>query len=425
MHICMDSHVEHMIKLLRKTLHTRRLNQDWLHMARPNQREPEGAWRIWLILAGRGFGKTRTGAETIRKWVLEGRSRRVCLLGHTLYDAQHVMVEGISGLHSISRPQDRIRYTPHTHKLCWPNGARADCFSAESDHHLRGPQFDSAWIDELTKFSDPERTFHQLMFGLRLGTNPKVIITTTPTPCPFLRQLMRRSDVVVTRGTTFENAAHLSESYIENLKATYEGTRLGAQEIYGMVLEGDEDALWVTQNIQYTQTIPPLTHCIVALDPAVTHHKESAESGIIVVGRDAEGKGYVLQDYSGVFSPTQAVAKAVQAMNTHNAHAIVAEINNGGDFIQDLIKVNHPNVRYIPVRANKSKYARAQPIAALYEQKRIYHLACFPKLEEQMLTYTPKSTVSPDRLDALVWGLHTLFCSQKTLGIRQPKIWMV
>ena len=421
----MSAPIERIIQVLRKTVHARHAKQDWSLLARPNQREPEGHWRIWLILAGRGFGKTRTGAETVRKWVLEQGYRRVCLLGHTLYDTQHVMVEGVSGLYSTQHPQEGLRYTPHHGKLCWPNGARADCFSAESDHHLRGPQFDSAWIDELTKFSDPERTFHQLMFGLRLGTHPKVIITTTPTACPFIRKLMNRSDIVVTRGSTFDNAQNLSESYIENLRATYEGTRLGAQEIHGMILEGEEEALWHTRNIQYLTTPPPLTECIVALDPAVTQNHHSAESGIIVVGRDAEGKGYVLQDYSGTFSPTQAVKQAVQAMENHGADALVAEINNGGDFIHDLIKVNHPGIRYIPVRAHKSKYARAQPIAALYEQKRIYHLSCFAQLEEQMLTYTPKSTVSPDRLDALVWALHTLFFGQQTLRARTPQVWMI
>lgn len=419
------SNIDQLIKTLKKTLHSRNPFPSWNTIARSNQQEPQGSWRIWLILAGRGFGKTRTGAETVRKWIVEKRYNRVCLLGHTLYDVQNVMVEGVSGLYSISRIEDRVKYLPHQRSLRWEHGARADFFSAESDHHLRGPQFDSAWIDELGKFSDPERTFHQLMFGMRLGVCPKIVITTTPTSCHFLRTLLQRTDVVLTQGSTFENSNNLSEAYIETLKQNYEGTRLGAEEIHGVLLTADENALWVPQNIQYCSQMPEIVQCFVALDPAVTHNYNSAESGIIVVGKDAQGAGYVIQDYSGVFSPNQAVMKAVQAMKTHNAQGIIAEVNNGGDFIRDLLNVHYPKTPFIPVRATKHKYARAQPIAALYEQKRIYHMACFPKLEEQMLHYTPKSTVSPDRLDALVWGLHTIFCAKKIHQFKQPKIWMV
>ncbi|ETZ05498.1 terminase large subunit domain-containing protein [Holospora undulata] len=414
---------EDLNRILKRTLDSRTASS-WDRLARPSQKEPFGDWRIWLILAGRGFGKTRTGAETIRKWAIKTGYRHICLLGNTFQDVQKVMVEGPSGLHSISRPEDGLIYLPHKKRVVWGNGAKADFFSATSFYQLRGPQFDSAWIDELGKFSNPEEVFHQLMLGLRLGKHPRVIITTTPRPCAFLHKLLNRSDVVLTRGATFENAKNLSPSYIDDIKQTYEGTRLGAQEIYGTLIEQNEQALWSQKNILYCSKIPPLSKCFVALDPAVTHNKTSGESGIIVVGKDAQGVGYVLQDYSGIFSPTKMISTAVHAMQTHKAQAIVAEVNNGGDFIQELLHISYPNRRFIPVRANKSKYCRAQPIAALYEQKRIYHVRCFPELEEQMMRYTPKDTVSPDRLDALVWGIHLLFFSLQG-DPKTPRIWTI
>ncbi|ETZ06789.1 hypothetical protein P618_201081 [Holospora obtusa F1] len=416
------SNFENLVHVLKKTLTLRHLSSSWDHLARDSQKEPLGDWKIWLILAGRGFGKTRTGAETIRKWVIEKGYKRVCLLGNTLQDVQKVMVEGVSGLYTICRPNDGAHYRCHQKKIVWSNHAQADFFSATSYYQLRGPQFDSAWIDELGKFAHPEEAFHQLMFGLRLGKDPKVIITTTPRPCAFLHKLLKRPDVVLTRGSTFENAQNLSCSYIQDLKNTYEGTRLGAQEIYGALVEQDERALWRSQDIAYCSVLPSLERCFVAIDPAVTYHESSGESGIIVVGKDAQGFGYVLQDYSGIFSPSKMITVAMQAVQAHNAYAIIAEVNNGGDFIQELLHVTYPNQRFIPVRATKSKYSRAQPIAALYEQKRIYHAHCFPILEEQMMRYTPEDKISPDRLDALVWGLHFLFYAPQS-ETRTPRIW--
>lgn len=403
---------------------------DWSIQARPQQLPPKGNWRIWLILAGRGFGKTRTGAETIRWWATNGVYRRICLLAHHHDDARKVMVEGPSGLLSISPSWEGVTYSASRRMLSWPGGAKAFMYSASAPQQLRGPQFDAAWIDELAKFPDIETVWDQLMFSLRLGNMPRLVITTTPTPCAFLKELMGREDVHITTGTTFDNAHNLASGYLETLKKRYCNTRIGLQEIEGKVLEDDvPDALWKGHVLKdvllpLDQEPPPLSRVVVAVDPAVTHHANSDETGLIVAGTDAKGHAYVLEDLSGKWSPSQWGSKAVEAYHRHQADRVLAEVNNGGDLVEKLIHAVDATVSFKAVRASRGKHIRAEPIAALYEQNRVTHLKHFPELVEQMLTFTTKSGKSPDRLDALVWALTELCLVQKKQSKKnRPQVW--
>ncbi len=384
---------------------------DWDAHAREGQKVPKGPWRIWLILAGRGFGKTRTGAETIRKWVQEKSCRRICLLGNNMDEVRKVMIEGNSGLLAVSAPEEKVVYEPSKRQLTWPCGAMALGYSAHSPQCLRGPQFDAAWIDELAKFEYDQQAWDQLMMALRLGSNPRVIITTTPRPTPLIKQLLERNDVCVTRGTTWDNASNLPKPYLEMLNHRYAGTAFAAQELQGLVIENQGQGLWKRDMIVHQNTPKSFRRIIVAIDPAVSEQHDRAETGIVVAGMDDQGMGYVLDDCSGRFSATQWIKRAVSAYEHHGADRIIAEINNGGDMVQHLLHSFFPNVPYQSVYATRSKRARAEPIAALYEQKRVVHCGYFHELEEQMLS--PSGTLS-DRKDALVWALYSLFFSNQS-----------
>ena len=387
----------------------------WAKVARPNQLPPEGDWRIWLILAGRGFGKTRTGAETIRLWVQEERYFRIGLIAENEGECRRVMVEGPSGLLNIYPPKERPLYEPTKRSLTWPNGAIATCYSADTYEQLRGPQYDAAWIDELAKFHYDQQLWDQLTFGLRLGSHPRIIITTTPRPNKLLKKILKSSDVVVTRGTTFENAQNLAAPFLSYIKENYESTRLGRQELYAELLEETEGALWTPQLIERARDsyLPQaLKRLIIAVDPAVTQHKSSDETGIIVAGITDEGIGVVLEDLSMKGSPNQWICKVIETYKRLNADRIVAEVNNGGDLIEQLLRTYEASLSYKALRATRGKVMRAEPIAALYEQGKVWHAASFPQLEEQLCTYVPcASTQSPDRLDALVWALTELMFS--------------
>ena len=389
----------------------------WSKNARPEQRVPPGDWRIWLILAGRGFGKTRMGSETIRQWVQEKRYQRICLLGDCSDDVRKVMIEGASGLLAISPPWEGLVYEPSKRQLTWPSGAIAMGYSASAPQQLRGPQFDAAWIDELAKFEQDQDAWDQLMMGLRLGHNPRVIITTTPRPTPLIKQLLQRPDVVVTRGTTWDNARNLPKTYVDMLQSRYAGTALGAQELDGLVVENQGEGLWKADMIVHQKHPKHLMRIVVAIDPAVSNGENSAETGIIVAGMDDAGMGYVLEDLSGRFSATQWMHKAVEAYNRHGADRIIAEVNNGGDIVGHLLHSLFPNVPYHGVHATRSKNARAEPIAALYEQKRVVHCDYFHELEQQMIRL---SRPLSDRMDALVWALSALFFDDPT-----PRIMIV
>jgi phage terminase large subunit-like protein len=279
----------------------------WDRVARPSQRIPEGNWHTWLILAGRGFGKTRTGAETIRQWVMQGDYRHVALIADTESDAREIMIEGESGLLAVHPHTECPLFEPSKRRLMWGNGAVATLYSAENPEKLRGPQFDCAWIDELAKFRMPEKIWEQLHFSLRLGTAPKIIITTTPRSVPLFKKLLSQENkgVVITRGNTFENAENLSADFIASVKEKYEGTRLGQQELYGEMLTVVEGALWTYERLDAhrIREIPKLKRIVIAVDPAVTHHEKSDETGIIVAGITESGLACVLEDLSGKYSP--------------------------------------------------------------------------------------------------------------------------
>lgn len=413
--------------------HRKALGYQWEAMARENQKVPPGSWRVWMILAGRGFGKTRTGAETIRQWVTTGKAKRIALVSDTESEGRDVMIEGISGLIAIHPPQDRPLYEPSKRRLTWRNGAIATLFSAENYEQLRGPQFDTAWVDELAKFRCAQDVWDQLALTLRLGKHPRIVVTTTPRPIPLIKQLLegeKTGQVAITRGTTFENRQNLASSFLDHLQSAYVGTRLGAQELEGKVLEDIEGVLWTSALLEQASLpaskLPDsFARLVVAVDPAVTSQATSDETGIIVAGLDSTGTVYILQDLSGRYSPTQWAQRALQAYHTFKADCIVAENNQGGDLVESIIRSLDPTVAFQAVHATRGKALRAEPVLALYEQGRVKHIrGAYALLEEQMATYVPgKSSKSPDRLDALVWAVTELLLPKDT-SIK-PYIWGV
>jgi predicted phage terminase large subunit-like protein len=388
--------------------------RDWDFWARDSQLPPGGEWRVWLLLAGRGFGKTRTGAEFVRARVGAHTARRIALVAPTAADVRDVMVEGESGILAISRTGDRPDYEPSKRRLTWPNGATATLFSADEPQRLRGPQHDLAWCDELAAWRYPE-AWDMLMFGLRLGADPRAVVTTTPRPTKLVKTLIADPKVVVTRGTTAENRENLAPAFLDQIVRRYEGTRLGRQELDAEILEDVPGALWSRALIEAVRIVdvPELTRIVVAIDPAAGSGENSDETGIVVAGKDADGHGYVLADLSGRYTPTEWARAAIAAWRSHSADRIVAEVNNGGEMVEATVRMIDPNVPFTAVRATRGKVARAEPVAALYEQGRVHHLGALPLLEDQMCGFAgdfdrAKAGYSPDRVDALVWALSEL-----------------
>ena len=388
--------------------------------ARLNQLAPEGNWRVWLVLAGRGFGKTRAGAEWLREQVESGSARRIALVAETEAEARDVIVEGGSGILTISPPNFRPLYEPSKRRLTWPNGAIATLYSGDEPDQLRGPQHDAAWADEVAKWKCASEAWNNLELGLRVGPHPRVVATTTPRPLKLLRNLLKDPKTVVTRGSTFDNAVNLSPSFLERVRQQYEGTRLGRQELYAELLEDLPGALWQRQQIEDChidpRNVPDMQRIIVAIDPAVSSSDEADETGIIVAGKGVHGKGYVLADLTCKLSPDGWARRAVGAYRNWNADRIVAEVNNGGDMVASTLRMVDPMVPFQQVRASRGKVVRAEPVAALYEQGRILHAGSFEALEEQLCSFTPENLAghSPDRVDALVWALTELFLEDRT-----------
>lgn len=383
---------------------------DWEFWARPSQLPPPGDWRVWLILAGRGFGKTRTGAETVIDRVRRGVSKRVGLIAPTAADARDVMVEGESGILACSPPDFRPLYEPSKRRLTWPNGAVATLFSAEEPDRLRGPQHDFIWADEPAAWKYPE-TWDMAMFGLRLGTDPRVIATTTPRPTRMIRDLVADPGTVVTRGTTYENARNLAPAFLTAIVKKYEGTRLGRQELNGEILDDNPGALWhrgVIENLRVRE-YPSLLRIVVGVDPAVTSDSTSAETGIVVAGIAADGHCYVLEDASLQGNPLAWATAVARAYDQHRADRVVGEQNNGGELVEANVRTVAPRISYKGVWASRGKRTRAEPISSLYEQGKVHHVGTFPTLEDQMCDWAPDSgDPSPDRMDALVWALTEL-----------------
>lgn len=385
---------------------------DWPFWARPKQLPPAGGWRVWLILAGRGFGKTRTGAEWVRSLAEGRRARRIALVAETAADARDVMIEGESGLLACCPPRARPRYEPSKRRVTWPNGAVATSFSADDPDQLRGPQFDAAWADEIAKWRY-EASWDNLMLGLRLGADPRCVATTTPKPRAWLARLMADAGTVVTRGGTRENAANLAPAFLDQILARYAGTRLGRQEVDGEFLAEIPGALWTRTLIEAARGGPPpageLARIVVAVDPAVTAGADSDETGIVVAGAGADGRYWVIEDLSGRLSPDLWARRAADAHRRHRADAVVCEVNQGGDLVAATLRTVDPALPVRAVRATRGKRLRAEPVAALYEQGKVRHAAAFPALEDQMAGFTgAPGEASPDRLDALVWALTDL-----------------
>ena len=389
---------------------------DWSLWARPAQLAPDGDWRIWLILAGRGFGKTRTGAEWVRQQVENGSARRIALVGATAADVRDTMVEGESGLLRAFPDGHRPKYEPSKRRVTFSNGATATTYSADEPDRLRGPNHDLAWADEVAAWRY-EEAWDQLMFGLRIGDRPRVVATTTPRPTRLIRDLVDRADCAVTRGSTWDNETNLAPAFLAEMRRRYEGTRLGRQELDAELLMDADGALWNRDDLdsyRVTKT-PTLRRIVVAIDPAVSNNADSDETGIVVAGIDDTGHGYVLEDRSMKGSPNEWAAAAVTGYNVHKADRIVAEANQGGDMITHTLRTVDASVPVKLVHASRGKRTRAEPIAAMYEQGRVHHVGSFPQLEDQLCIWTPDSA-SPDRLDALVWALTELM-----VNARQPE----
>ncbi len=381
----------------------------WMDHARPKQHPPAGDWLTWLILTGRGWGKTRTGAETLTWNAVYQPGTRWAAIAPTWGDMRDVMIEGESGLLAVA---DRYRVVKEYNKsqglILLANGSRIQGFGAEKPDRLRGPQHHGAWCDELASWRY-DATWTNLKLGLRLGDRPAVIVTTTPRPTPRIRGLLTEPGTVITRGSTQENKANLSGEALAELERLYGGTRLGRQELLGEVLDDVEGALWTLQGLDQTR-VPAAPDCervVVAIDPAVTSGPDSDETGIVVAGKHGEHY-YVIADYSGRYTPDGWAVTAATAYTKHQADCIVGETNNGGDMIENVLRQAAPDVHYKSVRATRGKQTRAEPVAALSEQARVHIVGQLPELETQLVTWAAGTPDSPDRLDAMVWAITEL-----------------
>ena len=398
------------------------LRYAWPLHARESQLPPEGDWDTWLILAGRGFGKTRTGAEWIRSQVEDKKARRIALVARTTDEAQSVMIEGESGILNISPHWNMPTYEPSKRKLTWPNGAFALVFSSHEPDQLRGPQFDAAWCDELASWEYPEQTWDNLSFALRLGRHPRSVVTTTPKAIELVRSLPNRPGVHVTRGSTYDNQDNLPPAFFNGLIDQYDGTRIGRQEIHAELIDEDEDALWKREWIEKARlgSYPPIARIVVSIDPAMSARPTSSETGIVVVGADMRrDHAYVLADESGRLTPNNMALRVAHLFDKFNATQIVVEANAGGNHVETTLR--NAIERTLPIksiRARHGKQIRAEPVAALYEQGRVHHVGRFPALEDQMCTWTPDlgPSHSPDRADALVHAVTDLILNRNPIN---------
>ncbi|WP_246617436.1 DNA-packaging protein [Rhizobium populisoli] len=406
------------------TPHVDRLNRDWDYNGRREQRPPGGDWRTWLIMGGRGSGKTRAGAEWVHMLATaQTRSDlRIALVAETLGDAREVMIDGVSGICRVARNK-RPDFEISRRRLVWPSGAVAQIFSSEDPEALRGPQFHFAWCDELAKWKHAQETFDMLQFGLRLGTYPRQLVTTTPRPVPILKRLIADPGTQLIKISTRGNAGNLAPGFIETLERRYGGTRLGRQELAGELIEDREDALWKRADleacvIRFTGT---LRRIVVAVDPP-SGSGENSCCGIVVAGLETGGRAVVLADCSVAGASPAGWANAVaNAYQRFQADRVVAEVNQGGEMVTAMLKSVDAALPVTMVRATRGKFLRAEPVAALYEQGRVAHAGRFTELEDQMCDFGPNGLStgrSPDRLDALVWALTALLLE----GQSEPRV---
>jgi len=407
--------------------------------ALPHQLPPVGDWKSWVILGGRGAGKTRAGAEWVRAQVEgarpadPGRARRVALVGETFDQVRDVMIFGESGILACSPPDRRPEWEATRRRLVWPNGATAQAFSAQDPEALRGPQFDAAWADELAKWRRAEETWDMLQFALRLGPHPQQVITTTPRNIGALKAILKNPSSVATHAPTEANRAYLAQSFLEEVQTRYAGTRLGRQELEGVLLDDAEGALWTTAQLEAARIAAPpeMDRVVVALDPAVTAGAEADECGIVVAGAVTRGpvqdwRAFVLEDASVRGRPTDWARAAIAAMERWGAEKLVAEVNQGGDLVETVLRQIDPLVPFRALRASRGKAARAEPVAALYEQGRVRHCRAgnLGALEDQMCRMTVQGFAgrgSPDRVDALVWAMTELII-EPAAQWRRPQV---
>ena len=384
----------------------------WELWARTNQLPPESDWYVWLLLSGRGGGKTRSGSELVIKWAKEGFSP-IALVGRTKADVRDIMIEiGDSSIMKCAPPWFMPKYEPTHRRLLFPNGVLGITYSGDEPDQLRGPQHKKAWVDELAKYESPQTAWDNLMFGLRIGSRPQAVVTTTPRPIKIIKNLTEDSRTVVTRGHTMENAANLAPDFLKYINRKYGGTRLGRQELAGELLDDNPNANWtrdVIDKLRITKA-PDLIRIVVAVDPQGVEDEDSSDTGIVVAGIsrvDDLIHGYILADLTINGSPDKWASAAVTGYHSFKADKIVGEVNFGGDMIKSTIRTVDPQIPFKAVHASRGKAIRAEPVSALYEQGRVHHVGFFPQLEDQMCEWVPGEK-SPDRLDALVWAIHEL-----------------
>ena len=398
------------------------LRYEWRAWARPEQIAPEGDWSVWLLLSGRGFGKSRTGAEWVREMARDFPGSHGALVAPTAADARDVMVKALL---ECSAPGE-VTYESSKRALTWTNGSTATMYSAEEPDRLRGPNHAWAWADEVCAWQYLGEVWDMLAMTLRIGARPRLCVTTTPRPLEILNGdgkdnrrlgLLRRADVAVTRGSTYDNAANLSAAFLDQMRERYEGTRLGDQEIHGIVVDDMSGALFKRDDIDAKRVrVAPydLARVVVAIDPATTSGEDSDETGIVVCAKGRDGLAYVLADESGRYSPEQWARKAVELYEKYKADRIIGEKNQGGDMVEHTIRTVSPRVSYRGVTARRGKALRAEPVAALYEQRRVCHVGSLPKLETQMCRFMPEGVLDghDDRVDAMVHALTDLMLGE-------------
>jgi phage terminase large subunit-like protein len=388
---------------------------EWREAARPEQLPPAGQWLTWAFVAGRGAGKTRAAAEWVQERALAEPGCRIALVGRTPADVRDVMIEGDSGILTTARTERPV-YQSTKRRLTWPNGSTAYAYSAEVPAQLRGPQHHYAWCDEPAAWTDARKgdvldtAWNNLMLGLRLGQDPRCAATTTPKPVALIRTILDRASTVVTRGSTYDNLSNLAPAFREQVLTTYEGTRIGRQELLGELLEDVEGALWTLDMIEADRVavVPDLRRIVVAVDPSGGSGPNSDEQGIVVVGLGVDGELYVLADRSCKLSPHGWASRAVAAYREFDADRIIAEVNYGGEMVTSTIGQVDSSVSVKVISASRGKVQRAEPVSAAYEKHRVHHVGALPQLEDQMTTWTPQDGTSPDRLDALVWAVTEL-----------------
>lgn len=405
------------------------LETGWTSTARPEQLPPAGDWTIWLLLAGRGAGKTRAAAEWVRSMVESGQARNVALVGATASDVRDTMVEGCSGLLSISSSWNRPTYEPSKRRITWLNGATATMFSSEEPDRLRGPNIDLAWADELGSWQNQQATWDMLQLTLRLGQRPRCCVSTTPKPSRLIKDLVSRNghDVVITGGSTFANRANLAPAFLDSIVRRYAGTRLGRQELEAELLIDVDGALWTIDIIEAARVpvglTPVFKRVVVAIDPAISVSETSDETGIVVCGLGEDGKGYILEDASGKYPLHEWARRAIVLYRKHAADRIVAEINQGGAMVEQTIRALDANVSFKGVHAKRGKMLRAEPVSALFEQGRVKIAGSFPALEDQMASFAGGDN-SPDRLDAMVYAISSLMVEpERVRSVAQTGRW--